>query len=49
MKKELIQAWINILGIQPSKTVRLNAQQSIDIALEYERLLSLTYQTLKTK
>jgi len=45
MKEELKQAWINVLGIKPNMTIRLNAQQTINIALEYERLLCLTFKT----
>ena len=41
MKKELRQAWINVLKIEPEKTVRLTARQANDIAEEYERLLCL--------
>ena len=40
MKAELIQAWLNVLNIEPKVTVSLNARQAIDIALEYEKLLS---------
>jgi hypothetical protein len=42
MKKELKQAWINVLKIEPEKTVRLTARQANDIALEYEKILCLT-------
>ena len=42
MKKELRQAWINVLKIEPEKTVRLTARQANDIALEYEKILCLT-------
>lgn len=42
MKKELRQAWLNVLNIEPKETVRLTAIQANDIAIEYERLLCLT-------
>jgi hypothetical protein len=41
MKKELTQAWLNVLNIEPKVTVMLTARQAIDIALEYEKLLKL--------
>ena len=41
MNKELTQAWLNVLNIEPKETVRLTAKQAMEISLEYGKLLKL--------
>lgn len=47
MNREVRQAWLNTIGVEPSSTIRLTALQANGLMLEYVRLLDLEKSTQK--